>query len=46
MPLNKETKSEIVYKSILSKTKKIAILILFNITDRIKSKNKNYISYC
>ena len=30
----------------IKKTKKIVILILFNINDHIKSKNKNYTSYC
>ena len=37
----------IVYKYyFIKKTKKNVILILFNIIDHIKSKNKNYMSYC
>ena len=50
MGINKQ--NQIILKNIIlyintilsKKTKKIVILILFNISDHIKSKNKNYTS--
>ena len=36
----------VYFNYFLKRTKKIVILILFNITDQIKSKKNNYTSYC